>query len=394
MGGGREVTKEVGTEKLPADFAPFRAALHRADESERYDLLATILAELAAESRADANGSRKADQDQLEALKKKITALGEEKATLEDSLATGSADLASTRKELEAKQVHVEELQKIGTEQRARAGTLQKKLGDIEAELTARNAELHRAEVENERLTLELQRAEAPTRDDSVLEGIEAGKRSLAEQVAQLRKDLDAQRQAKDGEIERLKETLAAAESGASSGGDKLLSELWTRLASRKPRLVEPGAVPTKQAAERLVDGFGELIRFVDEFDKGMHPFLTKYTRHHPSVKVPWDVYASRDGIFETACKTVAEKGRPIGVLVMRLRMLKTWMHAAMIASDSAIASIASELHTQLHGPLGTGSDPNRTIRDYLREDGNHLLEQRIWELLSERMADAFGRGG
>ncbi|MCH8253554.1 MAG: hypothetical protein IID36_13990, partial [Planctomycetes bacterium] len=55
---------------------------------------------------------------------------------------------------------------------------------------------------------------------------------------------------------------------------------------------------------------------------------------------------------------------------------------------------IASELHTQLHGTLGTGSDPNRTIRDYLREDGNHLLEQRIWELLSERMADAFGRGG
>ena len=36
-------------------------------------------------------------------------------------------------------------------------------------------------------------------------------------------------------------------------------------------------------------------MHFVDDFDKLLRPFLSKYTKHHLPVKVPWDVYVKGD---------------------------------------------------------------------------------------------------
>ena len=65
-----------------------------------------------------------------------------------------------------------------------------------------------------------------------------------------------------------------------------------------------------------------------------------------------------------------------------------------MLGCDSAIESVASELHSHLMGEVGAGSDANRKIRDYLRDDGHELFLQHIKELRSQKLAEAFGRGG
>ncbi len=199
----------------------------------------------------------------------------------------------------------------------------------------------------------------------------------------------------KDARIEQLEEQLRHSQSGAGASADALLAALWRRLASAKPALADGHVQPTVQAAERLVDALIELVRFADDFDKGMRVFVGNYTKHHPSVKVPWDVYAKRDDVYKTAQQTVAPQGgKPVGLLKMRLRFLYSWTQASMIGCDSAIESIASELYTHLMGPVGAGSDPNRKIKDYLRGDGHELFVQHIRELRGQKLAEFFGRGG
>jgi hypothetical protein len=111
-------------------------------------------------------------------------------------------------------------------------------------------------------------------------------------------------------------------------------------------------------------------------------------------VKVPWEVYAKSDDLHKTAFQTVAPKGRPVALLKMRLRVLQQWIEAAMIGCDSAIESIASELQTHLMGPAGTGSDPGRKIKDFIRDDGHYVFLEHMKELRSLKLAETYGRGG
>ncbi len=382
---------DLGASEL---LQPIRAALVQADETDRYRLLASVLMEMAELSAAD-NGRGGASAEQLEGLTKRVQALGEEKATLNDALATTRADLAHRAKQEEAERARAEELQHVVEDQRARLEKIQQEHTDLEAELVARNAEVHRHEVENDRLLLQLQRAERDSGNIVQIEKAEGKTSGLAAELNQVREEYEQLRIDKDAEIERYKEQLVQVKAGASEGADTMLAEMWDRLARAKPSLAPGHVPPNKQAAERLVDAFCELVRFVDDFDKGMRVFLGQYTRHHPSVKVPWDVYARRDDVYTTAKQTVAPQGgKPVGLLKMRLRVLYSWGYAAMLGCDSAIESVASELHSHLMGEVGAGSDANRKIRDYLRDDGHELFLQHIKELRSQKLAEAFGRGG
>ena len=166
-------------------------------------------------------------------------------------------------------------------------------------------------------------------------------------------------------------------------------------MASAKPPLTVAPAQPDKKAAEHLADAVIETVTSAAAFEKTMAVFLGKYTKHDPSVKVPWDVYMRRDGVHKTAQQTLLAKGgRPVGLLKLRLRFLYRWTEAAMIGCDSVIESIASELHTHLMSEIGAGSDPNRRIRDYIRADGHELFLQHMRELLSGKLGETYGRGG
>ncbi|MHC4092856.1 MAG: hypothetical protein ACYSVY_21710, partial [Planctomycetota bacterium] len=298
-------------------------------------------------------------------------------------------------KQAEAEEARAGELQRGVDEQRERLQSLQKQVADLESQEVSKNGELHRLEVESERLTLALQRSERDGSGQDRVDSLEQKNRELNSELGAVRAELDQLRGDKDAQIERAKEDIQRARVGASGGGDAVLRTLWQRLASAKPPLAPGHLQPNVQAAERMVDAFVELVRFVDDFDKSMRVFLGKYTKHHPSVKVPWDVYAKRDDVRKSAEQTVAPQGgKPVGLLKMRLRVLYSWTQAAMIGCDSAIESIASELQSHLMSSVGAGSDPNRKIKEYLREDGHELFLQHIRELRSQKLAETYGRGG
>lgn len=371
---------------------PLRAALLAVREPERYRVLAALLTELAEHSPSE--GGRAAPGEELEALARKVQVLEKEKASVEDTLRTIRADLDLKDRQLQAEQARATEIQQIINDQRSRLQNAEQELQNVEAEVVARNNELHRAEVKIEELELQWQRAEVAGRDHSRIDGLESGKRELAAQVEELKGQMEQLRADKDAQIEQLKDERARAESVSSESADKLLTDLWQRLAVAKPPLAEGHIAPNRQAGERLVDAFIELVRFVDDFDKSMRVFLGRYTKHHPSVKVPWDAYANGGELLEFVRRTVAPQGgRPVGPLKMRLRLLYSWTQAGMVGSDAAIESIGSELQGQLMGSVGAGSDPNRKIRDYVRDDGHLLFLQHIKELRSLKLAETFGRG-
>ncbi len=390
---GREPTS--GTEQSAALLETLRAQLGAVDEPTRYHLLASVFGELARESVSGRPANAAGASDQARTLARRVQSLAEEKAHLEDMLATTKADLAQRTAELEASQVRAAEQQRVVGEQRARLNAVQAERDELEAELVAKNSALHKAETEAERLTLQVQRMVAAGVDTSRLERLEADKKDLVAELDKLRRVLEQERLDKAAEVEKLKSSVSSARAAAAQGAEALLGRLWQRLAAAKPPLAEGHVPPTPQAAEHLVDAFIELVRFVDDFDRAMRVFLDKYTKHHPSVKVPWEVYAKREDVQATARQTIAVKsGQPVGLLKMRLRILYNWCQAAMIGADSAVESIASELETQLRGPLGTETDPNRKIKDYVRDDGHYLFMERIRELRSQRLAETFGRGG
>jgi len=377
----------------PVFFEPLLAGLAKTDEPERYRLIAALLGELAEQVRSGTDGYGPANADK--SLAKKLQLLGEQKATLNDTLAATSAELAHRETQLKAEQTRAEELQRIVDDQRARLETSQREQADIEAQTVAKNAELHRIRVDHEALALKLQRAERDASGQDRIDSLERDLRERTAEIAELRERMDRLRTDKDAKLERLADQLRQSESGAAQGADELLAAIWQRFASAKPSLAEGHIQPAPQAAERLADAFIELVRFADDFDKAMRVFLGEYTKHHPSVKVPWDVYAKRDDVYQSVRKTIAPQGgKPVGLLKMRLRFLYSWSQAAMIGCDSAVESLASELQAHLMGPAGAGSDPNRKIKEYVRDDGHYLFLQHIRELRSQKLAESYGRGG
>ncbi len=370
---------------------PVRAALAAANESDRYRLLASLLAELA---EASANGRPRAS-DEVDALSRRLQALSEEKASLQDSQSAVKSDLDHRTAQLEAEQTRGHELQLLNEEQRSRLDAIKKQFGDLEAQLTARNAELHDAHTENDKLLLQLQRTELERDDKSGITRAETAKRGLSKEVEELRAEIEQLRADKEDQIARLTGDLAKAQAPKVEADGIPLTKLWRQLASAKPPLVDGQVQPNEQCVLRLVDGFVELVRFVDDFDRLIRPFLAKYTKQHQAIRVSWDVYAKRDDTRKTVQQTLAPVGgKPVGVLKVRLRGLYTFANAGMIANDVTLESIASELHSFLMGPVGAGSDPNRTIKDFLRDDGNELFLQHMREFRTAKLAETLGRGG
>lgn len=375
-------------------FGPLSSALLEVDEAERLRLIASFLTGLADQSHAAANGGQRIGSEQLDTLVRQVQTLSKENAAGEDKLRTTEADLALAGKQLEAERTRAGELQEAIDDQRTRLKSAEREVEQVEAQVVALNASLHKAEVRSEELELRAQRAELASGDSSRVEGLEDSKRDLAAQTEELRAQVEQLRAEKDAEIERIKEEVARAKSTATEGSDVLLVELWQRMASAKPPLAEGHIQPNKQAAQRLVDALIELVRFVDDFDKSMRVFLNRYCQHHPSVKAPWEAYAKGDDLYEFARRTVAAKGgRPVRPLEMRLRFLYNWTYAGMVGCDAAFASISTQLQSHLLGPTGAGSDPKCTISDYLRNSGAELFMEHMNELRSLKIAEAFGRG-
>jgi len=373
-------------------IGPIRTALAGVDESQRYRVLATLFGELAKQSQAGDNG-RRAGQAQVESLAKKIQSLHEDNAAVNDKLAATRADLERRQSQFEAEQIRADELKRIVDEQRGRLELLKKQLADAEAAIQAREADVHKLQRQNETLELSLQRAESASDQSGRIDSLESSKAEFAAEVQRLQCDLDQVRADRDAEIERLKTEAKQAAAGAGSP-EGILVPVWKRLAAAKPPLVESLDAPDAKAAEHLADSVIELVSAAQGFEKTMSVFLGKYTKPNPSIKVPWDVYMKQD-LLKTAQQVLAPKGgKAVGLLKLRLRFLYRWTEASMIACDSVIESTASELQSHLMGELGAGADPNRKIRDYVRNDGHHLFLQHLREMLSNKLAEVFGRGG
>jgi hypothetical protein len=144
-----------------------------------------------------------------------------------------------------------------------------------------------------------------------------------------------------------------------------------------------------------LFDAFIELGHFVHDLDQALRPFLGSFIRHIPALARPWDAYVKSPGLNDVLREIIdIARGKPAGVIKMRLMSLQRWTIAAVIAGDTAIESIADELDNHFRGEVGMGPDPNRKLRDYLRLDGHHLFQQRVRELRGQKLADAFTHGG
>ncbi len=390
MTGRRAEERSRGT-AVDAFLEPLLEALAKAKASDRHRLLGSWVVELAQHSQ-DGTGRGGASADQLEELTKKVQRLDREKADLEDALKTTQADLARREKQFEAEQTRAEELQQILNEQRERMETVQKEHADLDEQVVARNAEIHRLESERDELLLKVQRAELAAGDDTRTDAAEAAKRELGAEIESLRAELDQLREEKNAEIDKLSDEKNQLAARAAKGADALLLTVWDRLASAKPPLSQGGIQPETQAADLLVDTFIELGHFAAKLDDDMRLFLGKYSKHHPAVNRPWQVYASRDDFLAMIEQTIQPSGTgQIGAFRMKLKAFGRFMFAAMVSCDTVIESIASELQAQLMGDQFAGADPNCRIRDYLKHDGHELFMEHMLKLRADRMAKVFG---
>lgn len=384
------VSSAVGAQILK----PLRAALQGADEPQRYRVLSFLFGELASDSALLGNGRGGQSSEQLEAAQKRITLLEEEKASVEDRLRVVDSELRDKSAQLTSKIQHEADLEEVIHDHQSRNNSLKEKIAQLDAELVARNSELHKAEVRIEGLQLKGQRADLVSSDTSKVDTLEQARIGLGKELETIRGDMDQLRSDKDAEIAALQQKLAGTEASSAEGGEEVLRELWERLAKATPSLAEGNSHPNLQAAHRLADATVELAKFVDDFDKNMRVFIDRYTKPVDSVKVPWQAYANGGELIDFCRRTVAAQGgRPVGPLKMRLRLFYSWMYAAMIGCDAAIESIESELQQHLLGPDGTGANPNATIRDYIRSDGPPKFAEQMKRIRGQRLAETYGRG-
>ena len=364
---------------------PLRGMLSSVADGERRALIAALTVEFVP------GGGR---SDPGEQVGKRLQQLEKEKATLEDELSLSKADLVRTQKQLEAEQSRAAELQKVSEKTRSRGQASDQELSVLEAKVIELNSAMHQSEVKNDQLALALQRAELHGGDTSKADALQDRALALQKDLERERIEREQQRNDKDGRISQLETQLKDALALQGGGEEKTLKALWERLGKSKPALVEGHLIPNVQSFERLVDAFQEFVRFVDDFDKGMGVFLGRYTKYHPSVKVPWEAYTKSDDLTTMVQRMLAPQGgRPVGPMKMRLRLTYSWIHAAMVGCDSAIESLGSELQAHLMGPVGAATDANRKIRDYVKADGHLLFAQHVTELRSRRLAETYGRG-
>jgi hypothetical protein len=368
-------------------------ALAKADEPERYRMLAAFFNQFAERCRNGAGSP--GGGEQVVALGRKLQELEKRRADLEDQLRTVHADLAHRQKQLEAETARGRELEAVCSSQRGRLDAMEAQASKLDAELVNRNQDLHRIESEKDALLLKLQRAQIATGDTSRLEALEDDKRQLAAQVEALRVEMGKLRQDKNGEIERLTADLARVQGQASQSADAVLASLWQRLASAKPPLVTEGHLqPTVQAAERLFDAFIEMAGFVHKFDQDMRPNLDGFTQPDPELKRLWNVYKEQCDICQTIRQTVAPvQGKHVGALKMQLKVCRNWAFAALVSCDSTIEWIADELRSHLLGPFAAGSNPKCTLKDYVKMSGPEAFLEHMRKLRSQKLAEVYRRG-
>ncbi len=370
-------------------------ALARADEPERYRMLADFFSQFAERCR-DGSGRSGAAAEQAAAVAKKLQDLEKRRADLEDQLRTTQADLTHRQRQLDAETARARELESVYNNQRTRVEAMEAQTAKLESELVNRNQDLHRLESENEALQLKLQRAQIASGDTSRLEALENDKRQLAAQVEDLLARTEQLRKDKNDEIERLTADLARVQSRSSQSADALLASLWQRLADAKPPLVaEAHLQPTVQAAERLVDAFIEVAAFLHKFDQDMRPNLDNFVQPDPELRRLWNVYKEQCDVCQTIRQTIAPvRGKHVGALKMQLKVCRNWAFAALVSSDSTIEWIADELRAHLLGPAGAGANPKCTLKEYVKMSGPEAFLEHMRKLRSQKLAELYSRGG
>ena len=336
-------------------FEPLQAVLADAPEPERYRLLGAFLSGFAGRAAAQQDGRDWEASAAAEQARERLAALSSENARLKDAVAKAEDDLAVAERQLELEKHRSEELQRAEHKHRSRVRELEGQVAELEGQITHKNAQLREAERRAEKI--ETEQRTPPAR----LSEYETG-----------------------GE--------RPPTAGPTAGADEtVLDALWTRLRQANPPLVNADVRPTQQDAERLVDAFVELARFVHRFDQETRPILAEFTQYDRQVFRLWGTFGRLPELIEQIRRVIDVRRRePAGVLRGPLRLLHCWTQAALIGSHSATESIARELGTHMRGPLGTRGDPNRKIKDYLQADGPELFLQRIRELCSENLEKCY----
>ena len=386
----------AGTNKLDVDPAPrmtdalerIAKSLAAGSEADRHRALRFFVGALGRAAGMD-DGRGTGEGGELEVLSKKVRALQEEVASLRDHGAALAADLDHRTAQLQAEQKRATEFEKLAGEQRGRLAGSQREITNLEDQLRVRAEELGKAQRENDDLILKGQRLAMQKDQTGEIERLSRELRGKSEENQALRAASEQLRADKDTEIERRNEQLRIL--AGKAGGESTVSfvEMWGRLATSK--LVEGHLQPTQPCAERMADLLVVLVRIVDEFDKMMRPFLTKYTEKSALLRMPWNNYAKGPSIPETVHEVLAPSGgKPVGVVNARLRFMYKAASAAVVASDATFESIGAELQSFLLGPTGTSVDPNRTVKQFLRSDGHELFLQHMRQFRIGKLEPAF----
>jgi hypothetical protein len=256
------------------------------------------------------------------------------------------------------------------------------------------NRESHKANIDNENLTLQLQRADAKSRDQSKAERLEEQTRALEAENGRQKEEIEQLRADKNIELERVSGDLATAKEEVAAKKDIDFPSLWARLAAGQPPRGEGHLQPNIKAGERLVDSDVELVKFVDDFDQLMRPFLTRYTAGRPRLRAVWEAYARGAGVRDTVQQIIVpEGGRPTGILRNQLRGLYKWTEAAIWGCEAAIESIGPELPIFMRRKesFGSGSDSNRKVTEFILENGPDAFADHMKSMRSDKIAQFFG---
>ena len=376
------------------DLRPLIHRLVESGENDRYRMLANILSDLAGRPSA-ADGRFIELTSQIDGFNKKVRRLDEERALLTHEVDSLKADLEQQRKLLETEQARAAELARINQSLKSRQESVQKERDELEERVVAQNTQLLRAENETESLKIKLDRAQAAAGDMSRVTKLEADKNLLAQKNAEEEAERERFRVEKEAEIARLKAALRNAQEGDGASSERILAALWARLQTAKPPFLQPPIpMPTLPAAERLVDGFVELVRFAAALDESTTLFFKEYVRRDKELKGIWEDYRVLEGVEATARLVIAPTGgKPANFLRIRLGRLKNLSVSAMFGADLAMAHLPELLDKTLRGPMGTERDKERKIRMFLQEGGHEGVGDAARNLMCEKIRDSIGGG-
>jgi|GEM_PF-2146940 len=386
------VANAAGGESVPSLTDGLLAALTGADEATKFRVISDLLAGIA--DQASQEASRPGASEEIESLSRRVKEQAEQQATLNDRIRTLQVELDQRDAHLGSERSRAEKFKSIADEQTSRMEGLQARTKELETLLDARNKEIHKANVETESLTLQLQRSDAKAHDQSKVSRADEKILALEGENARLREQIEQLRKDKNSELERVGEDLAAARVAVAAKQDIDFPALWSRLAACKPPLVEGHLETNVKAGERLVDSYIELVKFVDDFDKLMRPFLSRYASARPRLRAVWEAYARGTGLRDTIQQIIVpEGGRPTGILRNQLRALYKWTEAAIWGCEAAIESIGSEMPTFMRSKeaYGMGSDSTRKISEFILENGPDAFSDHMKGIRSAKIAQFFG---